>query len=100
NLVADVTRENTLDPRVAHHLAVAAEAERDAITPFARARKPGDSPVDPRRLDDALRASIDGQLADRGGPPNHHERRLVCHLDRLGETITELGTNVAHRDQE
>jgi uncharacterized membrane protein YccC len=101
NLVADVTCERTLDPGVADHLAVAAEAERDAVTRLARALKPGESPVDPWRLDDALLASIDGQLADRGGPPNHHhQRRLVRHLDRLDETIAELGTNLAHRDQE
>jgi uncharacterized membrane protein YccC len=101
NLVADVIRESTLDPRVADHLAVAAEAERDAVTTLARALKPGESPVDRRRLDDALLASLDGQPADRGGPPNHHhERRLVRHLDRLDKTIAELGTNLAHRDQE
>jgi uncharacterized membrane protein YccC len=101
NLVADVIRESTLAPGVADHLAVAAEAERDAVTTLARALKPGESPVDRRRLDDALLASLDGQPADRGGPSNHHhERRLVRHLDRLDKTIAELGTNLAHRDQE
>jgi uncharacterized membrane protein YccC len=99
NLVADVTREHTLDPRVADHLAVAAEVERDAVTLLACGLKPGESPADTRRLDVALLASIDEQLADRGEPPKHHQRRLVSHLHRLDETIAELGTDAAHRDR-
>jgi uncharacterized membrane protein YccC len=100
NLVADVTRENTLDPRVADRLAAAAEGERVAVTTLARGLEPGESPVDPRRLDDALLASIDEQLADRGEHSDHPDRRIVRHLDRLDEAITKLGTNLARRDQE
>jgi hypothetical protein len=54
---------------VADHLASAAEVQRDAVTALARARKPGDSPADTQRLNDALLASIDEHLADRGKPP-------------------------------
>jgi uncharacterized membrane protein YccC len=97
NLVADVTREDTLDPRVADHLAGVAEVERDAVTTLGRGLKPGESRVDTGRLDDALLASIDEQLADHGNP---HQRRLVRHLDGLDETIAGLGTNLARRDQE
>jgi uncharacterized membrane protein YccC len=94
NLVAEVIREETLDPLVAEHLAAVAEVERDAVTTLARGLKPGESPVDTRRLDDALLASIEEQRADRGEPPNQHQRRLVRHLDRLDETIAGLGTNL------
>jgi hypothetical protein len=100
NLVADATRENTLDPRVADHLAGVTEGEREAVTRLARGLQPGESPVDTGRLDDALLASIDEQLADRGEPPNHHQRRLVRHLDGLDETIAGLGTNRTCRDQQ
>jgi uncharacterized membrane protein YccC len=99
NLVADVTREHTIDPRVADDLAAAVEGERDAVTKLARGLKPGESPAGTPRLDDALLASIDGQFADHGEPSNHHQPRLVRHLDRLDETIAELGTNLARQDQ-
>ncbi len=99
NLVADVTREHTIDPRVADDLAAAVEGERDAVTALARGLKPGESPADTPRLDDALLASIDGELADHAEPFNHHQPRLVRHLDRLDETIAELGTNLGRQDQ-
>ncbi len=99
NFAADVSREHPLDPCVADHLTAATDAERDAVTTLARELKPRESPVDTPRLDDALLTSIDKRLADRGQPPNDHHRQLVRDLDRLDETIAELGTNRARQDQ-
>jgi hypothetical protein len=41
-----------------------------------------------------------GSSPTAAGPRTNHQRRLVRHLDRLDKTIAELGTNLAHRDQE
>jgi uncharacterized membrane protein YgaE (UPF0421/DUF939 family)/MFS family permease len=99
NLVADVTREHTLDPRVADDLTAATDVERDAVTKFARELKLREGPVDAPRLDDAPLASIEKRLADRGQLPSDHHRQLIRDLDRLDETIGELRTNRARQDQ-
>jgi uncharacterized membrane protein YccC len=70
NLVADVTRENTLDPRVADHL-TAAEVERGAITTRARELKPGETSVDTRRFDETI--------ADLGANLARRNQELLCH---------------------
>jgi uncharacterized membrane protein YccC len=99
NLVADVTREHTLDPRVAADLAAMVEDERGAVTKLARDLEPSQSSVHTAQLDDALLTSIDKRLADRGQPPSDRHRQLIHQLDRLDETIAELGTNLARQDQ-
>jgi uncharacterized membrane protein YccC len=83
NLVADVTRENTLDPRVADHLAAAAEVQHGAVTTLARAHKPGESPVDPRRLGETI-AELETNLAHRGQELISHADQHPAHLHTPG----------------
>lgn len=100
NLIADVERENALDPHVADRLAAALDDQRDAVMALARGLELGDSRVDAQRLNEALLGSIDEQLADGGQLPYHDRRRMLRHVDRLSETIAELGANLGCGDPE